>query len=106
MPEVTPIRWNDKLEEAARQHAMDMSAKGFFSHKGSDRSTVGTRSNAQGYEWKFIGENIAKGPSTVQQVVDGWQNSPSHCQNMMDPNYLEIGAAKVGDIWVQVLGQR
>jgi len=106
MKAVPPLTWNDKLEKAALQHARDMAANGFFSHKGSDKSIVSTRSSAQGYQWRYIGENIAKGPSTVREVVDGWQNSPSHCENMMDPNYRDMGAAKVGDVWVQVFGQR
>jgi uncharacterized protein YkwD len=106
MPAVAPLKWNSLLEKASDLHAEDMRQNNFFDHKGSDKSTVGTRSKKLGYQWNFIGENIAKGPSTVKQVMSGWINSPSHCRNMMDQNYREMGAAKSGSLWVQVFGKR
>ena len=38
-----------------------------------------------------IGENIAAGQRTPQDVVDGWIASDGHCANLMNPNFEELG---------------
>lgn len=67
----------------------------FFSHTGSDGSTLGTRATAAGYVWSSLGENIAAGQATVTEVVDGWMKSDGHCANLMNPGYRDIGVACV-----------
>lgn len=72
-----------------------MQRNNFTSHTGSDGSSVGDRATAAGYAWSWIGENIAWGYGTVQQVVDGWMASPGHCGNIMKADYKHIGLACV-----------
>jgi len=67
----------------------------FFSHTGSNGSTLAQRVNATGYAWSSLGENIAAGQTTVNTVVDGWIASPGHCANIMNPNFVHIGLACV-----------
>jgi uncharacterized protein YkwD len=98
----TPLRWNDQLAAAAYRHAKDMADKDYFAHQGSDGSKVGDRVTASGYTWKGVAENIAKGQRSIEEVMQGWKNSPGHCRNMMHPKYTEMGMARVGNIWVQV----
>ncbi len=104
MPPAEPLRWNELLARAARAHAADMSNGQFFSHTGSDGSSVAIRASKAGYKWSWIGENIAIGYSTISEVVDGWRSSPGHCRNMMNPYFYEMGAARNGAYWVQVFG--
>ncbi len=53
-----------------------------------------------------MGENIASGQESADEVVDGWMASPGHCANIMDPNFTEIGVGYYdGDIWTQVFGR-
>jgi uncharacterized protein YkwD len=81
-----------QLQTAARLHSTDMACNGFFSHTGSDGSSVGIRVNAQGYSWSWIGENIFAGTSaTPQSAFDWWMNSALHRANLLSPNYTEIG---------------
>lgn len=91
-PELT---WNAALTQAAAAHSDDMVAHNFFSHTGSNGSTLGTRATAAGYVWSSLGENIAAGQSSVAIVVDGWMKSDGHCANLMNPGFREIGAACV-----------
>jgi uncharacterized protein YkwD len=56
------------------------------------------------------GENIAYGPKTAEEVVQGWLDSPGHCENIMDPRFAEMGiafaaghASRRGLFWVQLL---
>ena len=81
-----------QLQTAARLHSTDMACNGFFSHTGSDGSTVGLRVTAQGYSWSWVGENIFAGTSaTPQSAFDWWMNSALHRANLLSPNYIEIG---------------
>ncbi len=106
MPPVPPLSWNPQLAAAAQRHASDMERRNFFSHRGSDGSTIGTRATDSGYRWRAIAENIAFGYTSISAVVQGWKGSPGHCENMMSSAYTEIGAARVENYWVQDLGRR
>jgi uncharacterized protein YkwD len=64
------------------------------------------RAQALGYTGDYVGENIAEGYSSVEQVVNAWINSPDHCQAMMDTLYKEIGAARLDNYWGQEFGSQ
>ena len=102
---VAPLQWSEKLAEAAQKHADDMADNDFFDHTGSDESTVVVRVEREDYLWRAVGENVAMGPRSVAQAVEGWLDSPGHCSNIMNGDFTEIGAALShnGQYWVQVL---
>jgi len=89
------LRWNDALFSAAAVHANDMVTNNFFSHTGSNGSTISDRINAIGYAWASVGENIAAGQPTVTRVVDAWMGSDGHCANLMNPAMEEFAVACV-----------
>jgi uncharacterized protein YkwD len=86
---VGPVVWNCALEGAADRHSSDMATNNFFSHTGSDGLRVGARADAAGYDWVMVGENIAVGYSSVNSVMQGWLDSPSHCRTIMNASYQE-----------------
>jgi len=94
-PAAAELTWNAQLTQAAVGHSDDMVAGNFFSHTGSNGSTVGDRVTAAGYAWRGVGENIAAGQATVAVVVDGWMKSDGHCANLMNASYRDIGVACV-----------
>jgi len=105
MPAVPPLQWDNRLAVAARRHARDMSNKDFFDHRGSDGSDVSTRAREAGFQWRQIGENIAFNYPNATAVVQGWQESPPHCKNMMSAGFQQMGAAHVDGYWVQAMGK-
>lgn len=105
MPAVPPLSWDERLATAALRHANDMSARDFFSHQGSDGSNVSTRAKDAGFQWRQVGENIAYNYPNATAVVQGWQESPAHCKNLMSADFQQMGAAQKGGYWVQVLGR-
>ena len=105
MPLVAALKWNTLLENAAKRHANDMLKNNFFDHTGSDGSTLSKRATDAGYLWSALGENIAKGYTSVPTVIDGWVKSSGHCKNMMSANFTELGAANIGVYWVQDFGK-
>jgi uncharacterized protein YkwD len=105
MPPVPALKWHKLLENAALRHATDMNTKKFFSHTGSDGSTMQVRVEATGYRWAALGENIAYGYTRLPDVINGWVTSAGHCRNMMSANYTELGASRQGNYWVQNFGK-
>ena len=105
MKPAAPLAWNEKLEKAARIHASDMSENKHFSHTGTDKSVVDDRVVRAGYSWSAVGENIARGHESIEEVVEAWKNSPSHCAILMDPEFTETGAALKEGYWVMVFAR-
>jgi uncharacterized protein YkwD len=106
MPPAAAVAWDDRLESAAVRHSLDMSARNFLSHTGSDGSTLSERITAAGFIWNSCGENIALGYKTEQQVVEGWLKSPEHCKNIMNQEFRFMGVARSGTYWTQDFGGR
>ena len=104
MPPVPALRWNDTLRQAAEAHINDMFYNHYFDHIAPDGSSPVQRAIRLGYTGNYVGENIARGYMSVQDVMAGWKNSEDHCKAMMDTLYGEMGAARLNDYWVQEFG--
>ena len=81
------------LTKAAAVQAADQAANNFMGHRGSDGSEVGARVTRTGYRWSSVGENVAAGQPDAETVVKAWLDSPGHCENIMSPNFSEMGVA-------------
>lgn len=89
-----------QLASAARYFADFMARTGKFSHS-ADGSEPAARAKRFGYEYCAVAENIAyvfssEGTDTgelARRVVEGWQNSPGHRANMLNPNVTETAVA-------------
>jgi uncharacterized protein YkwD len=107
-----PVHHSELLEQAAAQHAQDMAAHGYLEHQARDGSTPAQRISRTGYRWRMVGENIAAGQATPEDVVQDWLESPGHCANLMNAGYLEMGVAfavnmnaKAVVYWAQEFGR-
>jgi uncharacterized protein YkwD len=107
-----PLTLSGTLGGVALGHATDMAVHDYFEHQDRAGQSPADRVRAVGYHEKRVGENIAYGPESVEEVVRGWLDSPGHCQNIMDPRFAEMGialatgrAARRGRFWVQVLAE-
>lgn len=104
-----PLKHDARLRAAAYAHSADMSAKNYFDHTSKDGRSFADRITAAGYRWRAAAENIAKGYSTAQAVVQGWMNSPGHRQNILNCSYTDIGVGYVaagGPYWTQDFGRQ
>ena len=87
-----------KLGIAARGHAADMQARGYFAHDTPEGLTVEDRVLKTGYVATRASENILGGQrlgSSARTTVQWWLTSPVHCRNIMNPFYTQFGAAHV-----------
>jgi uncharacterized protein YkwD len=99
------------LERAAAEHSQDMANHNYMDHTGRDGSTPADRVTRTGYKWKTIGENLASGILTPEEVVSGWVGSPHHCENLMSGRFTQMAVAFAvntsssgGIYWTQVFG--
>jgi uncharacterized protein YkwD len=104
MPPVKPLLWNDTLAMAALEHASDMDANNYFSHISPGGASPIQRTMALGYSGNYVSENIARGFSSVEPVMEAWMKSEDHCKAMMDSLQTHMGASNVNTYWVQEFG--
>ncbi|RYZ68763.1 MAG: CAP domain-containing protein, partial [Proteobacteria bacterium] len=96
------VYWDKALSEVATKFATDMSKRGYFSHTSPEGQTMKNRIEQAGIAYGYAGENIAFGYSNGYDVVTGWMNSKGHRENILKPEYSRIGAAQVGEHFVQI----
>lgn len=91
-PPAGPVELDVELRAAARAHSQDMADQSFFSHDSLDGRDFMDRILATGYSGQGPwGENIAAGQTSAQEVVDGWMDSPGHCENIMTAEFGVLG---------------
>jgi uncharacterized protein YkwD len=107
-----PMTLSGALGGVAFDHAADMARHNYFEHQDLSGHSPADRVRAIGYPEKLVGENIAYGPQSVEEVVRGWLGSAGHCENIMDPRFAQMGIAyaagqvqRKGLYWVQVLAE-
>jgi uncharacterized protein YkwD len=102
---------NSTLEDQATQYACEMIQGDFFGHQNPlSGSSLPDRTLEFGYDYWMVGENLAAGQITPAEVVDDWMNSPCHRENLLNPNFTEIGigiryGGDYGYYWVQEFGR-
>ncbi len=94
MPPVGPVAYNDDIAQAAQDHAADMADNNYFEHVSLDGRSFADRITDAGYRGYPGGENIASGFPTAKDVLNGWLNSPGHCVNLMDADFVHMGLGK------------
>jgi len=108
---LAPLAFNAVLAQQAADYACELIDYDYFDHVNPvTGSTLVDRAQAAGYDYLVIGENLAAGQRSPQEVVDAWMNSEGHRANILDPRYTEIGIAvrtggSYGIYWVQEFGR-
>lgn len=107
-----PLNHNSLLEKSAQRHAEDMASHNFCDHKGSNGSSLEERVQDVGFLYSLIGENVAAGSRTPEEVFERWMNSKGHRANILNPDFTEIGlgyaynpSSKYRHHWVQNFGK-
>lgn len=104
------LLYSDTLEDAASYQARDLYVRDFFDHTNPDGEGPLDRAKLAGFcQPRSVGENIAMGYQSVDEVQIAWQNSPGHNANMLRTGYVFAGmghytAPNGVQYWVQVFG--
>lgn len=98
-----PLLVDSKLTETAKAKSQDMAKNDYFDHTSPTYGTPFDMMDQYGITYQTAGENIAKGQSTPEQVVQEWMNSEGHRANVLNPDFTHIGVGFVKEdiIWTQ-----
>ncbi|WP_055493511.1 CAP domain-containing protein [Streptomyces sp. TP-A0356] len=103
----SPVTASNALTKLAEAFSQDMAARSFFDHTDPNGKTPWDRAAALGITG-LGGENIARGQTTAQDVMDAWMNSPGHRANILNCNFRTLGVGvhfgSGGPWWTQDFG--
>jgi uncharacterized protein YkwD len=88
-----PLRFDVRLERAARAHSREMLVSGMFAH-----GAFGDRMARFAVQGSFAGENLAWGVGyngTARGIVAAWLASPEHRANLLRPSFRRVGIGQL-----------
>lgn len=95
-----------ELAKIAQAHAEDMCQNNYLSHTSQDGRTMQDRADNRSVDYMALGENVAMGQRSADQVHANWMDSPGHRKNLLHDMFSRIGVgyAPCGGqpYWVQV----
>jgi hypothetical protein len=100
----TPLAWDERLAQAAMEHASLMAEHKQISHQFSGEPSLRLRLAKTSLRLDRSAENVADDNSTIESIHIGLMNSPGHRANILSPDYNAIGIAVVkrGDYYYAV----
>jgi uncharacterized protein YkwD len=106
-----PLRWEQRLEQTAQGHAAELAQGDQINHLAANGLTLRDRLRLNGYLAMRVGENLAAGQESLDEVLQTWSSSSKHCENLMQPAFKDValvcasGPGKYGRYWVLNLGR-
>ncbi|UJL47291.1 hypothetical protein KFZ58_05115 [Virgibacillus sp. NKC19-16] len=100
---LSPLEIDTELSKVARDKSLDMAQNNYFSHDSPTHGSPFDMMQSYGVDYRTAGENIAKGQTSPEQVVNGWMNSDGHRANILNGDFTHIGVGYVeqGNHWTQ-----
>ncbi len=95
------LRLSSSLSAAAREHSVEMAARGYFSHNSANGTSFDHRIAryypVAGTSYWSVGENLLWSAPDVDAngALTMWMNSPDHRANILSPRWRQIGISAV-----------
>jgi uncharacterized protein YkwD len=89
------LKLNPTLNLAALAKAEDMVSKNYFGHVSPDGTKPWYFFKTLGYDYSYAGENLARNYRDAKELENSWMTSKSHRDNILSPNYSDLGLAVV-----------
>jgi hypothetical protein len=93
------------LDKIASMKARDMVEHGYFSHTSPQNVSPWFWFEQGGYKYLYAGENLALDFSSAADVQRAWMASPKHRDNILKPEYEEIGFAIASGTFTFINGE-
>lgn len=108
-----PLRADAALAQAAQLRARELVAGAYFDHVRPDGAPFSTAVIEARYPFERVAENLAIDYLNESPLLDGWLESPSHRQALLNPEYAHVGigvasgviGGKPTIVTVQLLGR-
>jgi uncharacterized YkwD family protein len=92
---------DNNLARMAMVKAQDMYDNNYFDHNSPTYGSPFDMMDKFQISYSSAGENIAKGQTSAEQVMNDWMNSPGHRANILNSGFTKIGVAHYNGAWVQ-----
>ena len=89
------LAWEARLAGSAQAQATDLALRDLLSHVDARQRGLGARLRGAGYAAASAGENLAAGQTDFDDTLQAWLASPTHCANLMQPDFRDAGLACV-----------
>lgn len=101
---LSALQMDESLRNVARLKSEDMYKNNYFSHTSPTYGSPFDMMKKFGISYRAAAENIAKGQSTPEAVVNAWMNSSGHRANILNAKYTHMGVGYVstGNYWTQM----
>lgn len=102
------LQYDAKVAKVAQLKAQDLLTNNYFDHESPTYGTPSEMLTQFDVRWTASGENIAAGQRSVEEVHEGWMNSPGHRENILQEIYTHVGfgftegGGDYGTYWVQL----
>lgn len=99
---LSPLTHRADLKNVAHKKAEDMINSNYFAHNSPNYGSPFQMLKTFGISYQAAGENIAKGQSSPEAVMNSWMNSTGHRDNILNGQYNTIGVGFYNGAWVQI----
>ena len=103
---IKPLIVHEDLCFTARVKAEEFVVYNYCSHYSPKSGSVSRLVKSRNNKFYCIGENIAQGQITPEEVMNDWMNSPGHKENILDSDYEYICVGYYQDNWVQQFAKK
>ena len=101
---LSALSYRYDLQSAADKRAEEIVTS--FSHTRPNGNSCFTVLSEYGITYRAVGENIAYGQRTPEEVMNGWMNSQGHRANILNSSFtgIAVGVKTIGSkkYWVQI----
>lgn len=94
---IAPLTLNEELTVMSCVRAEEMAWSGDHGHTRPGYKSFKTLFREAGFETGLAGENLGWGYSTPEAVCEAWKNSKTHYENIMNPEFTQIGIGVAAD---------
>ena len=88
---LAPLRLEARLNASSSDKARDMFANSYWAHVSPTGVQPWYWFEQEHYAYSYAGENLAKNFDTSAGVMQGWMNSQTHRDNLLNPHYVDVG---------------
>lgn len=89
--DLNPVEWDEPTSKVAYKHSMDMFTEDYFSHDSPKYGDLGNRLKKDNVKFEIAGENIAAQYVDGVAAFEGWLNSKSHREALLNEEFTHLG---------------
>ena len=97
-----PVAHSPALDNLACEKSHLMQATGNFEHYHPSLPSVKSLMDQSGRYWTVAGENLALNYLAPEEATQGWMQSRTHRENILEPKFNVHGSCRVGKYYTQL----